>query len=477
MSVSKTKIAIVGGGPTGLGAAWRLNELDEKDWLLLEGADHAGGLAGSIVDDQGFVWDKGGHVLFSHYEYFDNVLNQCLGDSWVDHLREAWVWMRDQFIPYPLQNNIWRLPEEDLISCLNGLLSVHNKAAVPLRSDVFEDWILRNFGKGLADIFFCPYNFKVWAYHPSRLSSCWIQERVATVDLSRILRNLVLRQDDLGWGPNSTFRFPLRGGTGAIWQGVSERLPERHMRWGSRVVGVDPSNRRISLSDGSQVEYEYLVSTMPLDQLLGMLADAPELSSYSDKFFYSSTNLVGIGLSGQPPDTLKTKCWIYFVEDQFPFYRITVFSNYSKYNVPKPGEQWSLLCEISESPDKPVDHANLKIQVPQALKQIGLIDDSTDIDSIWSHRLEYGYPTPFLNRDEILEQVDPKLIENNIFSRGRFGAWKYEVSNQDHSFMQGVEAINHILFGTEEMTYRFPGVVNSGKRVASRRLKKADSLI
>lgn len=463
----KKRVVILGAGPTGLGAAWRLNELNHDDWVLLERDSKPGGLASSIVDDKGFVWDLGGHVLFSHYEYFDEVLDGCMDGDWVKHEREAWVWLRNQFIPYPFQNNIWRLPAPDLVQCLEGLLSVHNKPAIPLRSDNFEDWIFRNFGKGLAEVFFLPYNFKVWAYPPRSMSSCWIQERVATVDLSKILRNLVLREDELGWGPNSTFRFPLRGGTGEIWRRLYERLPQNKIRTGSKVISVSSKEKKVYLEDGSIIEFDILISSLPLSSLLQML-DIPELQVHTDKFRYSNTNLIGIGMEGQPPEVLKTKCWMYFVEDKFPFYRITVFSNYSKFNVPEPGKQWSLLCEISESPEKPVNQANLKAQTLQALRDIKLIEPDSKVISMWQHRLEFGYPTPFLERDQIIDQIDKRLLKESIFSRGRFGAWKYEVSNQDHSFMQGVEAIDHIMFAAEEMTYHYPAVVNSSKRTTRR---------
>ena len=83
-------------------------------------------------------------------------------------------------------------------------------------------------------------------------------------------------------------------------------------------------------------------------------------------------------------------------------------------------------------------------------RRVGFIDDSTDIVTTWSRRLEYGYPTPWLARDGVLNAVLPELERCGIYSRGRFGAWKYEVSNQDHSAMQGVEAIDHFLAGIPE---------------------------
>lgn len=102
--MNTNRILILGAGPTGLGAARRLEELGHPDWLLLEGNDKAGGLASSFVDEKGFTWDIGGHVQFSHYAYFDRVMEELLGkDGWLHHERESWVWMRDRFIPYPFQ--------------------------------------------------------------------------------------------------------------------------------------------------------------------------------------------------------------------------------------------------------------------------------------------------------------------------------------------------------------------------------------
>jgi len=85
---------------------------------------------------------------------------------------------------------------------------------------------------------------------------------------------------------------------------------------------------------------------------------------------------------------------------------------------------------------------------------------SNKIVSRYYRRFEHGYPTPFAGRDQLCKPIFSQLEEHSIYSRGRFGAWKYEVSNQDHSMMQGVEVVDHILYGSEEMTFRFPGTVN-----------------
>jgi protoporphyrinogen oxidase len=451
------RIAIIGAGPTGLGAAWRLNERGHSDWHLYEANSYAGGLATSIVDERGFTWDLGGHVLFSHYKYFDDVMDVALGDAWIEHEREAWVWIRDRWVPYPFQNNIWRLPNDELIACLNSLVDLQGAERHPPQS--FRDWLLASFGAGLCNTFMLPYNRKVWAYDPSALDVGWMGERVATVDLKRIIANVVLKRDDVSWGPNATFRFPAHGGTGAIWKAVSARLPAGRQHFNHAVTSVDLERKRIIFSNGHSTAYDVLISTMPLDQLLRSIVGRPDLAHRAADFVYSSSHIVGIGMRGSPPADRATKCWIYFPEDRVPFYRATVFSNYSPNNVPTSSPHWSLMAEVSESPDKPVSHQTLVTEVVAGFVASGFIDPSTIVTS-WHRRLEHGYPTPWRGRDAVLDPIDKMLREASVLSRGRFGAWKYEVSNQDHSFMQGVEAVDHILTGADEPTF---GGNESGK--------------
>lgn len=452
------QIAIIGAGPTGLGAAYRLAQLGHADFTLYERHPWVGGLAASFRDAAGFTWDIGGHVQFSHYDEFDAAMDATMGSDWLSHQRESWVWIRDRFIPYPFQNNTHFLPDAEKRACLLGLVRRRNGTSSPPRH--FEDWIRASFGDGIAETFMLPYNAKVWAYPPSHLAHTWVGERVAQVDLERILLNLLDNRVDAGWGPNSRFRFPSAGGTGEIWRRMAANLPAGTVRLGAAVERIDPGARTLWFADGSRARYDLLISTMPLDTLASMCAALPLDAARALK--YSTVHVIGIGLDGAPPPHLATKCWIYYPEESTPFYRLTVFSNYSPGNVPAPN-RWSVMVEVSESPLKPVDARHVVDDAVRGLIAAGVIRSEDEIVSRWHTIAPHGYPTPFLGRDGVVMPLLDTLARHGIYSRGRFGAWKYEVSNQDHSFMQGVELVNHLAFGSEEVTLHRPDIVNAMK--------------
>jgi protoporphyrinogen oxidase len=307
-----------------------------------------------------------------------------------------------------------------------------------------------------------PYNFKVWAFPAEEMNAVWVGERVAVTDLQRVTKNIIFNQDDFSWGPNSTFKFPKQGGTGSIWDSVGRLVGHENIRLNADVERVNGPQKTIVLSDGSTIEYEHLMSTVPLDifsrKVEGLDSQTIETAQ---GLKHSSTNVVGVGLKGQPKENLKTMCWMYFPEYNSPYYRVTVFSNYSPNNVPDITQNWSLMTETRESSAKPVDRETLIDDTIRALREDKLIHSDDEIVSTWHMAFDYGYPTPSVERDAILKAVLPKLEPFGIYSRGRFGGWKYEVSNQDHSLMQGVEWANRVATNVPEVTLPFPETANA----------------
>jgi len=455
--VLRKKIVIIGAGPTGLGAAHRMREIGDFDFVVLEASDHAGGLASSFRDTAGFTWDLGSHIQHSHYQKYDSYLDLALASAeWIEHDRSTWIWLLDRFVPYPFQMNLHHLPKEEKWRCVAGLLEASRRQGGDAGN--FEEWMVHTFGRGIVDLFMGPYNQKIWACPPSQMNHEWVGDRVATPRLDDVLKSVCLEQDSTDWGPNAQFRYPKRGGAGIVWRRLAQLLPDGAVRFQQRVVAIDRDRRTIRCESGAKYEYDFLVSTLPLDYLAEICTPSADLAG-AKSLKKTETHVVGIGLAGETPKEFLERCWGYYPQEDLPFHRLTVMSNLSPENTPNPGRSWSLLAEVSES-ENARRTGDIVEQTVQGMIRIGAISDPDAILSRWHSHLPRGYPAPSLDRDRLLATLLPLLENEGIFSRGRFGAWKYEVSNQDHSFMQGVEVIDRIVSGQPELTLHCPNLVN-----------------
>jgi len=442
------KIVIIGAGPTGLGAAYRLQELGYRNWIIYEKNPYVGGLSASFKDDLGFIWDQGGHVIHSHYKYFDRLMDKLLGNDYLEHLRQAWIRIYQRWIPYPFQNNIRHLPEDEMFECLMGLIKAQEGKK---KSRNFKEWILNSFGQGIARHFLLPYNFKTWAHPLESMDMNWIAERVSVIDLKRILDNILSQKDDVEWGPNNQFRFPRRGGTGDLFNRFTKFIKGR-LFLNRELIEVKTDEKSLRFRDGEQSHYDVLINTAPLDQLIKMLKTKNAVVAASHKLKHNSVLVAGLGFKKPSP---SSKCWIYFPEERAPFYRATYFSNYSPRNVPGKGH-YSLMCETAYSKHKRPDRKNILSRTIRGLIDTGIIPDQerSAIISRYLIDIDYAYPIPTLGRDKALAVIQSYLEKQNIYSRGRFGAWKYEIGNMDHCVMQGVELIDRLLLGQKEKTFR-----------------------
>jgi protoporphyrinogen oxidase len=218
---------------------------------------------------------------------------------------------------------------------------------------------------------------------------------------------------------------------------------------------VDVEHRRISFADGSGENYDVLVSTAPLDLLAQMIRPVDDrLRDAAQDLEHNNLLVVGLGLK-KKIDT--GRCWIYFTDAEMPCYRATYFSHYSPFNVPNGDVEHysSLMCEISFRVGESPDPDKMLDQVTAGLIRGKLLEESDRdlVVSRYKRIVGYSYPIPTLRRDRALDVLQPALLEKGIYSRGRFGAWRYEVGNMDHSVLMGVEAVNNILAGEKELVF------------------------
>ena len=157
--------------------------------MIIDSNETPGGLASTDITPEGFVrlsrapmapistklmhetnsiqlYDVGGHVIFSHYKYFDDCIDEALPeeDDWYTHQRISYVRCKNLWVPYPFQNNISMLPKKEQVDCMDGMIDAALEARVAnTKPRTFDEWIVRMMGTGIADLFMRPYNFKVWA--------------------------------------------------------------------------------------------------------------------------------------------------------------------------------------------------------------------------------------------------------------------------------------------------------------------------
>jgi len=455
-SMPDERVVIVGAGPCGLAAARELSARSTTPFTVLEASDGPGGLAASRIDANGFTWDRGGHVVFSHYGEFDRLLAEVMGDDVHHHERSSFVRVGESWVPYPFQNNLHRLPADVAEQCLSGLIEASTTQPAPPADPGaeldFATWMAATFGSGIVEHFMRPYNEKVWAQPASAMSAQWMAERVATVDWRQAVHAVVHREDDVAWGPNNLFAFPTTGGTGEIYTRAARDI-DTHIRYRCPVEAVDPEARSLTTADGEVISYTHLLWTGPLDQLVALLSTVPDdVTASAGALVHNSVTVVGVGYETPLTDD---RSWLYFPDPDVPFYRATNFAKYAAANVPdgRTDRYCSWMTEIASSSWRPLDEHDIGRRVDAALRQIGLVPNDAAIATVHIDHVEYGYPVPTLGRDAALATIQPWLMQHDILARGRFGAWRYELGNMDHAVKMGIDAAHRIIDGTPEQAW------------------------
>ena len=441
---------IIGAGPAGLSTAYHLAG---PNWTILEQQDRIGGLCQSI-EDNGFIFDYAGHIMFTNSEYIKDVMYpKLLGDNvhWQD--REAWVYSKDVYTRYPFQASTYGLPADVVKECILGAVKAYYEHDHSREPQNFKEYIEMFWGEGIAKHFMMPYNKKLWAVPLEEMSHTWLSGRVPQPNLEEIVLG-GLRPLPKPLGPNARFGYPLHGGFESLVKGFMKYLDAKRIKLNTTITAINPAKHQLTLTDGSTMNYRRLVCTMPLPVLVNnLLTYAPAaVKEAASRLRHISVRCVNLGINrGDVTD----KHWIYYPEDTV-FHRIFVQSNASPFC--QPPNTTGLTCEITYSSYKPLPEEGLIERCIEDCKRVGMLTDDDEILVANQADLPYAYVVPDTWKEQSVKTIREWLESQDIFLSGRFAEWEYY--NSDHAILAGKRAGERLNSLMAEETFTTPRVAS-----------------
>lgn len=429
------KIIILGAGLTGLSVAYYL----KKDYLILEKEKSAGGLCRSAeIND--FTFDYTGHLLHLHQNYTKKLVFKLLNGNLKRIKRNSAIYFQDRLVPYPFQANLWALPEKIKNECIKELpRSPAHSLTCSLSS--FSDWCLSTYGKGICKYFLFPYNEKIWLHPLSKITTEWVNPFIPEIAKKEVIEG-AKKKLEKKFGYNAYFYYPKKGGIQSLVNAFIEKI--KNIRLNSEAKRIDWKKKVIS-TDNEIFKYQHLISTIPLPELLNRLENLPqEINRTKEKLSWTSVLCVNLGIKKFKMQNSKFKIknchWLYFPEKEFIFYRVGFYHNFSSNLVPE--NHSSLYIEIAHPPQEKLDQEKIILQVKKDLFRCKILNEKDKILVTNILRIPYAYVVYDQNRQLALKTIQEFFAENNIFSLGRYGAWKY--SFMEESILDGKSTAEQI---------------------------------
>lgn len=442
--LDQTDTLILGAGLTGLSCAFHLR--DPKRYRMIERNDEVGGLARTRKRPNGFLCDGTGHWLHLKSPAMKALVNGLLGDELVARERKARIYSKGVFTLYPFQANTYGLPKEVIAECLEGLVTARYESLHP-EANSYLDWIRQTFGEGICKHFMIPYNEKIYGVPLDTLATDFAAKYIPQPDIGTVIRGaLGLSKEQMGY--NATFVYPKNGGIGALAEALHAGV-ERKAERGRQPVTIDVTSKSVKLEDGEVVSFNHLVSTIPLPDLIKLCHKGnPEsvpatVLEATDKLRANSVLYFDVAIKGAPTEH-QGYHWIYLPEREFPFYRVGSYSAVEPSLAP-PGHR-SYYVEMGHYGD--VDPAQFEQPVIDGLKQLGLLQDESDLVFMIPNVLSPAYVLFDDNYETARKTVLDWAAAAGIICKGRYGLWQYNA--MEDALREGKEAAEQILAGADQ---------------------------
>jgi len=414
-----TRVVVVGGGLTGLSAAYHLRARGVAA-VILEAGDRVGGACRTLAQD-GFHFDLTGHLLhLARPESHELLARLGLTRALRRHRRRAGIALAGKVTPYPLQIHTHRLPAEVRRDCLLGFVEAHLAAAAT--SDgagdggSFADWVMARFGAGFARHFFFPYNRKLYCTEPEDLTTEWVGRYVPRPALADVVDGaLGLYRTPVGY--NATFLYPRHGGIQRLAEALATGADGLRLRCG--VTSLSLSARQLTLSSGECLTWDALVATAPLSHLAALTGDLPAAARGAAAALRAVAVInLNLGVRGPAP---RREHWLYVPEERYPFYRVGIPSNHG--DVAPPGCH-TLSVECSVPAGEPAA-GDLVDRCLDGLAALGLLRRESDVVTTLLARIDPAYVVFDRARPAAVAALRDAYRGAGVILAGRWAEWKY----------------------------------------------------
>jgi protoporphyrinogen oxidase len=429
--MDKKKVVVLGGGITGLVAAYYFSQDPDFEVTLIEKQKKIGGSAFTFLYKD-FILDYGPHKLYTELPGIFEEIKKVT--PLLKIKKKNSIYLRENLYNFPLQ--LSQIATKMPVTAVKAGLDIFQKPFCPLPDDSYENFLLNRFGRTMYELSFKDYAQKVWGSDPKQLDKELAIRRVAISNVFELIKGILIK--DTQKISAEYFAYPPKG----IKQ-LLDNLVKKIRESGGKVLSETQASE-IKITD-NKVEYikikktkikpDYVVSTIFLDELVKTITDktkTPEISGASKKLDYQKVSVLYLVLNKKR--ALKD-CWIFFPEKKFFFHRVSEQKAFSLETSPK--DKTVLMIETTKEPTKETIN-----KMVNQLISLDIIKKQDILDSFikTSEKVYPLYRKGFLpNLNKVLGYLD--RIEN-FFTIGRPGLFNY--NNMDQCWDMALKTYQHI---------------------------------
>lgn len=408
---------IIGAGASGLSLALML----DGEFTVFEQRDRTGGHCHTTIRD-GWTFDQGPHIMFSRNTDVLDFMIKSLGDNVHQSTRNNKVFVDRRMVKYPFENDLAALEISSRARCLLTYLFNDHSNLAKHPSDLSE-WFLGHFGEGMTDLYFRPYNEKVWNVALEDLSMTW-SERIPLPPPEDVVRG-ALGESTEGYLHQLHYHYPLEGGYQAITDAWTKRIAPASLALNTTVERIERVTDGVKVTSREGISiFDRVVATVPLPTLLEMTEDVPDrVRDAVASLRINPVNVVTLGYRGVNHAKYTA---VYFAGDEYLPNRVSGPSVFSPRNAPE--GHFSLQAEITYPPGVEFENmsdADLVTHVHDGIVDAGMVDATSVPVFEDVQRMRHAYVVYTKGYESAVSVVREWAKSLGIELHGRFGSFDY----------------------------------------------------